>query len=139
MSGESTETVIGGLSTISIAASVFKLKRLWNLTKDHSAIRDANSDNADYTFGRPNHSFSVTLEVSTPDLAAIDAFTDEDASGDLPSKAIIITYPPVGGGAPITASFNAKFFHAEQGHVNAQAKVLIRLDGVITSKTITWG
>ncbi len=138
MSGEATETVHGGDTRVSIAGSVFKLKRIWNLTKDRSVLRDANSDGPDFTFGRNNHSFSVTIEASTPDLPTIDAWTDELATGDVTQLAIIVTFPPVSGGADVTASFNNKFFHSEIGHPNADAKVLIRLDGVITSSTITW-
>ena len=138
MSGESRETVLGALVTISIAGSVFKLKRIWNLTKDHPVTRDANSDNVDYTFGRPNHGFSITIEASTPDLPTIDGWTDEDASGDLTELAIIISMPNVNDDTPITASFNCKFHHSELGHPSVLSKVLIRLDGKITSKKVTW-
>ena len=138
MSGVANETVTGAISTVSIAASIFNLKRLWNITKDHPVTRDANSDNADYTFGRPNHNFSITIEATTPDLGTIDGWTDEDAEGDLTSLAIIVSLPPGGGGATVTASFNTKFFHSEIGQPSVTGKVLVRLDGVITSKTITW-
>jgi len=138
MSGVGTETVYGGLTTVSIAGNIFNLKRLWNITKDHPVTRDTNSDGTDYLFGRENHSFSVTIEVTTPDMPTIDAFTDETADGDLTELAIIITMPPVSG-VSITASFNTKFIHAEFGHPSVTGKVLVRLDGVITSQTITWG
>lgn len=135
---ESTETVIGEDTTVSIGGAVYPLKRLWNFTKDHPLNRNTNSAaNPDYIFGRNNHSFSVTIEASTPDLPTIDGWTDEDSDGDLTAQAIIITMPPVSGTA-ITASFNTKFHHAEVGQPSAEGKVLVRLDGVITSSTVTW-
>jgi len=133
---EATETVLGSISTISIAGNIFPLKRIWNLTKDHPLIRDANSNGPDYTFGRNNHSFSVTVEATTPDLPTIDGWTDEDSDGDLTTLAIVITLPPISG-STVTSSFNTKFFHSETGQPSLDGKVLIRLDGVITSSTIT--
>ena len=139
MSGVNNEVVSGGISTLSIAGSVFNLKRLWNLTKDHAVIRDANSSGPNYTFGRNNHGLSFTIEASTPDLPTIDAWTDEDSNGDLSNLTIIISLPPIGGGSTVTATFNAKLNHMEFGHPSEEGKVLIRIDGIITSATITWG
>lgn len=139
MVGSNSQVVTGAISTVSIAGGTYNLKRIWNLVKDHPLIRDANSSGADYTFGRNNHSFSITIEASTPDLSAIDAFTNETANGDLTSLAIIISMPPIGGGATVTASFNCKIHHAELGHPSEEGKILVRLDAVITSSTITWG
>lgn len=138
MSGEAIEVVAGQVSTISIAASIFNLKRLWNLTKDLPVVRDVNSAGTNYTFGGRNHSFTITIEASTPDLATIDGWTNPDADGDLTQLAIVVSLPPVGGGATVTASFNAKFHHAELGHPSEEGKVLVRLDGVITSASIAW-
>ncbi len=139
MSGTNAEVVTGAISTISIAGSIFNLKRIWNLVKDHTVVRDANSSGPDYTFGRNNHSFSFTIEASTPDLPTIDAWTDETSNGDLTQVAIIVSLPPIGGGSTVTATFNAKIHHMEFGHPSEEGKVLCRLDGVITSATITWG
>lgn len=138
MSGEANETVLGTISTVTIATNIYKLKRLWNLTKDHPVERNTNSDGPDFIFGRNNHGFSVTIAASTPDLSTIDGWTDEGATGDLTELAIIVSFPPVGAGATVTASFNTKFFHSEMGHPSADGKILVRLDGVITSSTITW-
>ena len=85
-----------------------------------------------------DHGFSITIEASTPDLPTIDGWTDEDASGDLTELAIIISMPNVNDDTPITASFNCKFHHSELGHPSVLSKVLIRLDGKITSKKVTW-
>jgi len=134
---EPTESVLGISTTVSIGGVVYPLKKLWNLTKDHPLTRDANSDGPDYTFGRNNHSFSVTIEATTPDLPTIDGWTDELATGDITELAIIIALPPISG-SEITASFNAKFAHSETSQPTPEGKVLVRLDGVITSGTITW-
>jgi len=136
--GEHGDSVVGNVSRVSIAGNIYKLKRSWGIVKDHAVVRDASSDNADYTFGRPNHSFSLLIEASTPDLPTIDGWTDEAATGDLTELAIIVSLPPVGGGSTVTASFNSKFAHSDTGQQSPTGKVLIRLDGVITSKVITW-
>jgi len=138
MSGVASETVAGQVSTVSIAASIFNLKKIWNITKDLPVVRDVNSAGSNYTFGGRNHSFDITIEASTPDLSTVDAWTDPDANGDLSELAIVVSLPPVGAGSTVTASFNTKIHHAEIGHPSEEGKVLVRLSGVITSATITW-
>ena len=131
MSGVATEVVQGQVSTVSIAASIFNLKKIWNVTKDLPVVRDVNSAGTNFTFGGRNHSFDITIEATTPDLSTIDAWTDPGSDGDLTELAIIVSLPPVGGGATVTASFNTKIHHAEMGHPSEEGKVLVRLSGVI--------
>ena len=138
MSGVATETILGGESTVSIAGSIFNLKRLWGIVKDAPVIRDVNSDNSEYTFGGRNHNFDVTIEGTTPDLATMDAWSDPLSDGDYTELAIVVTLPPVGTGTPVTASFNAKIPHSEIGQPSLDGKVLVRVAGPITSKKITW-
>jgi len=140
MSGEPTEVILGKLSTVSIASNVYKLKRLWNITKDAPIVRDVNSDNSDYTFGGRNHGFDATIEATTPDLPTIDAWSDPAADGDYTEVAVVVTMPPTpkGGLSAITASFNAKLPHEEIGQPSDEGVVLVRVAGPITSKTITW-
>ena len=138
MSGVASETVLGAVTKVSIAGSIFNLKRLWGIVKDAPVVRDVNSDNTEYTFGGRNHNFDVTIEATTPDLSIIDAWSDPASDGDYTELAIVVTLPPVSGGTPVTASFNAKIPHSEIGQPSLDGKVLIRVAGPITSKVITW-
>lgn len=138
--GVDNEVIAGDKATISIAGDVYDLKEIFDLTRDRTVAEDGNSSGTCYTFGSGRHKIDILIAASTPDLAAIDAFNNRDANGDLPSKAIIISYPPVGGGgATVTESFNAKFHTMKRSHGTVTEKIKIRLTGVITSETSTWG
>lgn len=135
--GVANEIIVGDKSTLSIGASVYNLKQIMNLILDRPVQRDVNSGGTNYSFGSSNHRFKAVVEISVPDLATVIPFNNRDANGDLPQQAVIMTMVPIGGGANVTLSFNAKLPHQELGHSTPEAKFLWIFDFVVTSETIT--
>lgn len=137
MSGVANEIVAGDKSTISIAASIFNLKKIYNLVLDTPLQIDVNTGGTNYSFGSNHDKLRVVFELSTPDIGTVIGWQNRDANGDKTQLAIIILLVPVGGGANVTLSFNAKSFHQEIGHATEQGKILASVDLVVTSATIT--
>lgn len=138
MSGEHNEKIIGDKLTCSIGGSIFKLKLTSRLTQDRPTSRVVDTVGSDYGFGSGNHGFSAIIDASTPDMATMSGWNNRDSNGDLTSQAVVMTFPPKGGGASVTASFNAKFPHVEFDQPDSEGNVKVNVKAVITSETITW-
>ena len=139
MSGEHNEKIIGDKLTSSIGGSIFKLKLTSRLTQDRPVNRVTDTIGSDFGFGAGNHGFSAIIDASTPDMSTISGWNNRDSNGELPVQAVVMTFPPKGGGASVTASFNAKFPHVEFDQPDSEGNVKVILKAVITSQTITWG
>lgn len=137
--GVDNEVISGDKATVSIGGEVYDLKEVFDLTRTRPVTEDGNSSGTCYSFGSGRHVVDILIAASAPDLANIDAFNNRTSNGDLPQQAVIITYPPVGGGVSVTESFNAKFHTIRRAHGTVTEKIKLRLTGVITSETSTWG
>ena len=137
MSGVANEIIVGDKSTVSIAASVFNLKKIYNLVLDTPVQADVNTGGTNYSFGGNKDRLRLVFEMSTPEFATVIPWQNRNANGDKTQLAIIILMVPIGGGANVTLSFNAKSSHQEFGHATEDAKVLASIDFVVTSATIT--
>lgn len=137
--GVNNEVIAGDKATVSIGGNVFDLKEIFDLTRDRPVTSDGNSSGTNHTFGSGRHRFDVLIEASAPDLATIDAYNNRDSNGDLTEQTVIISYPPVGGGTTVTETFTVKFHTISRRHGSITEKVKVRLMGVITSETQTWG
>lgn len=137
MSGVANEIIAGDKSTVSIAGSIFNLKKIYNLVLDTPLQTDVNTDGTNYSFGSNHDKLRVVFELSTPELATVIPWQNRDSNGDKPQLAFIILLVPIGGGANVTLSFNVKSFHQEFGHSTEEAKLLASIDFVVISPTIT--
>lgn len=137
MSGVANEIVVGDKSTVSIAGSIFNLKKIYNLVLDTPVQTDVNTGGTNYSFGSNHDKLRLVIELSTPELATVIPWQNRDANGDKTQLAVIILLVPVGGGANVTMSFNVKSAHQEFGHATEEAKLLASIDFVVTSSTIT--
>lgn len=137
--GEQNEVSAGDKVTISIGGDLYKLKEIFDLTRDRPVTDDGNTIGTNYTFSSGRHNVDILIEASTPDLATLDAYNNRTSAGDLPEQECIITYPPVSGSTAVTETFDAKFHTIKRTQGSILDKIKVRLVGVITSETQTWG
>jgi hypothetical protein len=135
--GEFNEKIIGDKATIKIGANVYQLKLNFGMNDGAPAERSANSSGLDYAFGAQDGTFVCEIEASTPDLTVIEGWRRRSATGAITAQTVVITLPGVTTGST-TATFSAKFHRYEIISTSPDGFVLVRLDSVISSETVTW-
>jgi hypothetical protein len=96
--GEITEIVNATELTLLVGANTYILLTNLVINVSRPEDRSATTDGGPlYTYGKGDHSFTATLNVSTPELSSLNTLNETDANGAMTSTAWLIKATDVSG------------------------------------------
>lgn len=133
--GEANEQVVDINFILKQGTDTFKLKKNIRLHIGRPKNRNATPAGPVITYGAGDHFCEATIIGSTPEITTLNAKTERDSNGALPSEAWSLVATPIGGGAAVTTSFTGEMpefdmIQTEEGKLEFDIHIDITTDTV---------